>query len=153
MCERDDQGKTVTQLSDLNKHFKSHTEKHLYEYDVCDKPFISNSFLKRHLRIQNEEKRYKSGTCGISFSQVNSLRQHIKIQTGEKHYECNISGKAFSHFSNMRGSRKVCQRGSNSAIFVLFFSFFLYEKRIQIPFKVGHPRPARETLFKCRFAG
>ena len=49
----------------------------------------------------------------------------------------------------MRGSRKFCQRGSNSDN---IFSDNEGE-RIQIPLKVGHHRPASETPFKWRFTG
>ena len=56
----------------------------------------------------------------------------------------------------MRGSRKFCQRGSNSATLTFFFFVFLLVMRgglIQIPHKVGHHRSASETPFKWRFAG
>ena len=43
----------------------------------------------------------------------------------------------------MRGSRKFCQRGSNSATLTIFFR----GKRIQIPLKAGQHRPASETPF------
>ena len=47
----------------------------------------------------------------------------------------------------MRGSRKVCQRGSNATR----QRFFLVGKWIQIPINTVHHRPASETSFKWRF--
>ena len=47
----------------------------------------------------------------------------------------------------MRGSRKFCQRGSNSAALTIIL------ERIQIPLKADQCRPASETPFKWRFAG
>ena len=52
----------------------------------------------------------------------------------------------------MRGSRKFCQRGTNSDKF--FFSFlFLRGERLQKPPKAGNYRPASETPLKWHFAG
>ena len=42
----------------------------------------------------------------------------------------------------MHGSRKFCQRGSNSDFFVFFF---VRGERIQIALKAGHHQPASET--------
>ena len=65
----------------------------------------------------------------------------------------------------MRGSRKFCQRGSNSIfnfdVFRGFFFVFLEEEKNitiireknQIPLSAGHHRPASKTPFKWRFAG
>ena len=47
----------------------------------------------------------------------------------------------------IRGTRKFCQRGSNSD------NFFYRWERIQIPLKVGHHRPTSEMPFKRLFAG
>ena len=54
----------------------------------------------------------------------------------------------------MRGSRKFCQRGSNSDnVLFLFFSFFFRGERLQRPPKAGNYRPASKTPFQWRFAG
>ena len=57
----------------------------------------------------------------------------------------------------MRGSRKLCQRGSNSTVFFLFFCCCLVDtwgERIQIPLKEGFIiGPLAKRLFKWRFAG
>ena len=49
-----------------------------------------------------------------------------------------------------RGSRKFCQRGSNTDNV-----FFLVDgmERVEMPLKMGHNRPASETTLKWRFAG
>ena len=67
--------------------------------------------------------------------------------------KCKFS--CFSTFiiDNMRGSRKLCQRGSNSDNVLFFSSFSMRGKRIQITIKAGQHRPASETPFKWRFAG
>ena len=46
----------------------------------------------------------------------------------------------------MRGSRKFCQKGSDSdnVFFSSFFSFFMRGERIQIALKAGHYQPASE---------
>ena len=46
----------------------------------------------------------------------------------------------------IRGSRKFCQRVSNSD------NVFIRGETIQILLKTGHQRPARETPFKWRFS-
>ena len=46
----------------------------------------------------------------------------------------------------MRESRKFCQRGSNTDVFIGFF--FIRGKGIQIALNAGHNQPA----FKWRFA-
>ena len=45
----------------------------------------------------------------------------------------------------MRGSRKFCQRGSNSATLTIILD--------RVPLKADQCRPASETPFKWRFAG
>ena len=59
----------------------------------------------------------------------------------------------------MHGSKKFCQRGSNSGVFLfvccylIVFSYLMRREKIQIPLKAGHHRPASETSLELRVAG
>ena len=76
----------------------------------------------------------------------------IKISIHSK-YICSINIYNKSMPINMRGSRKFCQRASNSDN-VFFFVFLVDEgSKDQNYTKTGHDRPASETPFKWRFAG
>ena len=61
------------------------------------------------------------------------------------------SGSLSDDNVNMRGSKNVCQMGSNSDNG--FFVFLVEKRDIKIPLEAGHVRPACKTPFKWRFAG
>ena len=50
-------------------------------------------------------------------------------------------------------SRKFCQRGSNSEVFLLLLFKLMRGERIQIPLKGGHHQPTREMPCKRHFPG
>ena len=61
-----------------------------------------------------------------------------------------------SKMTIMRGSRKFCQRGSNSDNVFFFFFFFFFEAGREDPklaLQAGHHRPTSETPCKWRITG
>ena len=63
--------------------------------------------------------------------------------------------KSLSCFVHMRGSRKFCQRGSNTNNVSFCFVFLVdgMERRSKLSLNVGHHWPANDTSLKWRFAG
>ena len=81
----------------------------------------------------------------------------MNTQTNTQNYMyAHSNPRRCSHtpYKSMRGSRKFCQRGSNSekCFCYCFFQLIRRGERIQITLKAGHHRPNRETPFKWHFA-
>lgn len=69
-------GKTFSEKSNLNVHYKIHTGEKNFVCDICSKAFVTKFNLIKHYRIHTGEKPFECSVCRKAFNQETSLKSH-----------------------------------------------------------------------------
>ncbi|XP_057684946.1 gastrula zinc finger protein XlCGF58.1-like isoform X5 [Corythoichthys intestinalis] len=128
-------GKSLSSISTLRTHEKSHAEhkeficetcgksfhlRHLYIYHmrqhsgdrphvcgVCQKGFLLQSQLRQHELLHTGVKPHKCQQCGKAFRTSQNYHRHLLVHTGEKPYECATCGRKFRQSNQLKSHMQI----------------------------------------------
>ncbi|GBM01868.1 Zinc finger protein 112 [Araneus ventricosus] len=99
--------KTFSKKSDLNLHYRIHTEKTPFVCEVCSRTFSQKSHLNVHYRVHTKEKPYGCKLCSQAFSEKSALNVHYHIHTKETPFVCEVCSRTFSQKSHLNARYRV----------------------------------------------
>jgi len=103
----DECGYTCTNLSDLTKHLRIHSDEKPFQCSECGAAFTQSSQLVTHMRTHTGERPYTCDLCGAAFAELSNLNRHKRIHSGEKPFKCNRCDSAFSRASDLNRHMKT----------------------------------------------
>ena len=62
-----------------NKKDKTHSEKKVFECEICDKRFSRRYHFEEHTRIHTDEKPFECTVCGKAFTQKSKFDRHTRL--------------------------------------------------------------------------
>ncbi|KAF7288099.1 hypothetical protein GWI33_000152 [Rhynchophorus ferrugineus] len=93
---------TARKMSELEEHFKYHSDEKNYSCNVCDYKGKTMKQLKRHQLVHEDSKRYQCSICDFKTRTSSHLKRHIRLHTGAKPFNCPHCNYKCNSLENLR---------------------------------------------------
>lgn len=92
--------------NELNRHFETHTGKHLFECQECDYQTDYRPNLYRHIKTHLGLKPFQCDLCPNRYGDSGSLKAHMRCHNGEK-VECDICQRQFTEKGYLKIHKRI----------------------------------------------
>ncbi|CAG9834172.1 unnamed protein product [Diabrotica balteata] len=93
---------TARKMSEINVHFKIHSNEKNFVCELCDYKGKTKAQLLKHMSIHKDVKKYQCKECSFSTRNSQHLRRHVRVHTGAKPYSCPHCDYKCSNLENLR---------------------------------------------------
>uniref|UniRef100_A0A8C5MHG1 C2H2-type domain-containing protein n=1 Tax=Leptobrachium leishanense TaxID=445787 RepID=A0A8C5MHG1_9ANUR len=100
-------GKGFSQMSNLVKHRRTHSDERPYMCIDCGKCFSLAAKLATHERIHKGEKPFKCTDCDKCYNLKQDLIRHQRIHTGDRPFKCPECGKNFTRSEQLASHKRI----------------------------------------------